>query len=394
MRRHIVADTFAAYRDDAAPASSPAPTTTTRRSPTPRRRRGRNDSALERFAIHESAEGHASIVHRASGEMMHAGIDPGARSATRSTSSNRVSSSASREPSGGAAGRVGRRHGRRAQRDGGRSAPARRCDGAGATPLHVVSFEHDVASLRLALRHARQVSAPAPSRAEPRAALRRVAVGDRARSSGRSSRATSASTSPSAADAGRASSTDPFSAKTDTRCGRSSASSACSPTCGDARHRALHLLGVDGGPDRDAGAGFVVGRGAPTGAPPETTLAHDAGGGAPMPSRGGARPPRRGVARAAGGGATPSSRATSEHRARRVDQRRVEGVGAVSAARRAFRLTAADALRATVRRGGSVPCRACPAHRVRSPSAYSSQASSSPAPQRACARRLRPDLRR
>jgi queuine tRNA-ribosyltransferase len=147
MRAHIVADTFAAWRDDQriilARGDEDNPSV-----PTPRRRRGRNESALERFRIHESPEGHASIVHRASGEMMHGGIDPTVEANALYVEQSRLVERL-REPSEAAlvvwdVGMGAAHNAMAAVRAYETAVPALE------RPLHLVSFEHDVASLRLA----------------------------------------------------------------------------------------------------------------------------------------------------------------------------------------------------------------------------------------------------
>ena len=159
-----------------APSSAGATTSIPRWWP-PRRRRRRDDAALD--ALRASAappQGHASVVHRASGEIMHGGPRSGGRGEALYVEQSRLRERL-REPTSDAAGGVGRRARRRAQRHGRRSVPARREPAELQRPVHLVSFEHDVASLRLALRNAGQLPAPALPRPGARPALRRMALG-------------------------------------------------------------------------------------------------------------------------------------------------------------------------------------------------------------------------
>ena len=94
-QRHILA-----RGDEEQPAGSPTP----RRRRTPQRERAR---ALRASASRR--QGYASVVHRASGEIMHAGLDPARRGERRSTSSSRGSPRGCAEPRADAARRVGRR---------------------------------------------------------------------------------------------------------------------------------------------------------------------------------------------------------------------------------------------------------------------------------------------
>jgi queuine tRNA-ribosyltransferase len=153
MRRHIVAGTFATYRDaqrlrlgrgdDEHPAVV-----------APRRRLPRDDEALDGFAVRRSPQGHVTVVHRASGEMMHGGLDPAAEANALYVEQSRLRERL-REPTsiplvlwdvglGAAHNAMATIHACEAAR------------GEATRPLHMISFEHDVASLRLALRHAGQ----------------------------------------------------------------------------------------------------------------------------------------------------------------------------------------------------------------------------------------------
>jgi queuine tRNA-ribosyltransferase len=121
--------------------------------PTRRRRHRRNDDALARFAIHESADGYATIAHVASGELMHGRLDPADEAEGLYVDQSRLRERL-RESSpvplviwdvG-----LGAAHNAMAVL---RAAEATAAEYTGR-PLHLVSFEHDVASLRLALRNA------------------------------------------------------------------------------------------------------------------------------------------------------------------------------------------------------------------------------------------------
>src|SRR6185436_12906200 len=75
MRRHIIADTFAPYRDAQrlrlGRGDDEHPSVVA-----PRRRHRRDEADLDGFAVRRSPQGHTTVVHRASGEMMHGGLDP------------------------------------------------------------------------------------------------------------------------------------------------------------------------------------------------------------------------------------------------------------------------------------------------------------------------------
>jgi queuine tRNA-ribosyltransferase len=151
MRAHVVADTFADFRDrqravlgrgdDDHPAV-----------PTRRRRHRRNEEALARWAVHVSDDGHATIAHVASGELMHGRLDPADEAHALYVDQSRLAARLREDTSvplvvwdvG-----LGAAHNAMAVV---RTAEA--CAAFDARPLHLVSFEHDIASLRLALRNA------------------------------------------------------------------------------------------------------------------------------------------------------------------------------------------------------------------------------------------------
>ncbi len=153
MRRHVVADTFAAYRDEQRrwlirgdDEHPPVP-------PIPRRHR-RDDRALERFTIRVSEHGYASVVDRASGEIMHAGLDPATEAQTlyveQSHLANRVQDTSSQALVVWDVG-LGAAHNA--------MAVIRCCEAAGdqaLRPIRLISFECDVSSLRLALQNPAQ----------------------------------------------------------------------------------------------------------------------------------------------------------------------------------------------------------------------------------------------
>lgn len=268
MREHIVAGTFAAFRDEQrsilARADDDYPSVAA-----PRRRRGKNESALARFRIRESPEGHTCVVHVASGEMMHGGVDPTAEANGLYVEQSRLIERL-REPSevplvvwdvG-----MGAAHNAMA---------AVRAAESASPPLgrvlHLVSFEHDIASLRLALRHALRfphLHHPAPShvlrygewRSEQAGIIWTLHEGDfRAHVS--------------AAPAPDCIYWDPFSAKTDTPMWTLECFESVFAVC---RERAAELFTYSSSTAVRAAmlaAGFVVARGDATGRRPETTIA-------------------------------------------------------------------------------------------------------------------------
>jgi queuine tRNA-ribosyltransferase len=268
MRAHVVADTFAAYRDQQrqilARADEDNPPV-----PTPRRRRGRNERDLERFRIDESRGGHASIVHQASGEMMHGGIDPAVEAnglyIEQSHLVTRLAESTSTPLVVWDVG-MGAAHNA--------MATLRACENAMpgvARPLHLVSFEHDVASLRLALRHAVKfphLHHPAPNyvlrfgewRAEVAPILWTLFEGDFRQH-------LTAAPTPDLIY------WDPFSAKTDHPMWTLECFEQVFAECGEHDTELFTYSASTVVRTAMLGAGFVVGRGAPTGRRPETTLA-------------------------------------------------------------------------------------------------------------------------
>jgi len=151
MRRQILADGFAAFRDQQRPLLARIDDEHPSLIPTPRRRRN-DDSVLERFAIRTSEHGYSSIVERASGEIMHAGLDPAAEAEALYVGQSRLAArlrETARTPLVVWDVGLGAAHNAMA---------ALQCceasDDLAQRPLHLVSFENDVAALRLALRNA------------------------------------------------------------------------------------------------------------------------------------------------------------------------------------------------------------------------------------------------
>lgn len=159
MRRHVVDGTFAAFRDEARPRLAAGDDEHPSHASKPRRRR-RDEQALERFAVRVSEHGWASIVERASGEVMHPGLDPRIEAEGLYVAQSRL---AERLRELGRAPLVVWDVGLGAAHNA--SAAVRCCEAlageattdpedAALRPLHVVSFENDVAALRLGLRSA------------------------------------------------------------------------------------------------------------------------------------------------------------------------------------------------------------------------------------------------
>jgi queuine tRNA-ribosyltransferase len=161
MRLHVIAGTFAAYRDaqrlvlGRGDDENPAVVA-------PRRQNRRDEPSLDRFAVRQSPQGHATVVHVASGEMMHGGLDPAVEANALYVEQSRLAERLREStPASLVVWDVGLGPAHNAM------ATIRACESAAAArrPLHLISFEHDVASLRLALRHAPQfphLHSPAP----------------------------------------------------------------------------------------------------------------------------------------------------------------------------------------------------------------------------------------
>jgi queuine tRNA-ribosyltransferase len=272
IRRHVVADTFAAYyreqRDPLMRGDDEYPS----RPPTVRRRR-RDPDALERFEVRESAHGYASVVHKRSGEIMHAGLDPAAEAQALYVEQSGLADRL-REPRpeplvvwdvG-----LGAAHNAMAVLE------CRDALGAGARrPLRLVSFEHDLGSLRLALRNAPRF--PHLHRAGPNDILRSgewrspesevgsevvwtLLEGD--------FRTRLAEASPPDVIF-----YDPFSARTDADMWTLECFDRVFAACGEHDTELFTYSASTSVRAALLAAGFVVGRGVPTGAKSETTLA-------------------------------------------------------------------------------------------------------------------------
>ena len=151
MRLHILAGTFAAYRDEQrerlvqVDAENPPI-----RSRPGRRRRGAE--AMARFEVRTSPEGFSSIADRPSGEIMHAGLDPSREAQDLYIGQSRLAGRLADEevdPLVVWDVGLGAAHNAMAALACGLALEGRRGRG-----LHLVSFENDAGALRLALRHA------------------------------------------------------------------------------------------------------------------------------------------------------------------------------------------------------------------------------------------------
>jgi queuine tRNA-ribosyltransferase len=266
MRRHVVADTFAAYYREQRDALMRGDDEFPSQPPTVRRVR-RDPCALERFEVRESTHGYASVVHRPSGEIMHAGLDPAAEAQALYIDQSRLADRL-REPRAeplvvwdvglGAAHNA--------------MAVLHCCDAIGMRrPLQLVSFERDLGSLRLALRNAPRF--PHLHRTGPNDILRSgewhspdspvvwtLLEGDfRAR--------LSEARTPDVIFY------DPFSAKTDPEMWTLECFDGVFAACGEHDTELFTYSASTSVRAALLAAGFIVGRGVGTGAKPETTLA-------------------------------------------------------------------------------------------------------------------------
>lgn len=150
MRDHIIAGTFAAYRDHSRPVLAGGDDQHPSVAPVPGRRR-RTSASVDRFMIRVSELGYSSIVDRPSGEIMHAGLDPAVEARTLYVEQARVAErlrEASGEPLVLWDVGLGAAHNA--------MAVLHCCEAAAEQrPVRLISFEHDLAALRLALRHPR-----------------------------------------------------------------------------------------------------------------------------------------------------------------------------------------------------------------------------------------------
>lgn len=270
MRRHILADTFVAYRDAQRPLLARGDDEHPPMAPKPRRRRG-DDGALDRFAVRVSEHGYASVVHRASGEIMHAGLDPAVEAETlyvgQSHLAARIRTAA---PTPLVIWDVGLGAAHNAM------AVLACCSSAAADmqrAVQLVSFEHDAGALRLALRHPGRfphLDSKAPNhllrfgRWRPKddeipfewtllegdflSLLTQAPVPDLIFY-------------------------DPFSAKTDTAMWQLDAFERVFAMCGEHDTELFTYSASTAARAALLGAGFLLARGVPTGTRPETTLA-------------------------------------------------------------------------------------------------------------------------
>jgi queuine tRNA-ribosyltransferase len=146
MRQHVIAGTFATYRDEQRAllvrGDDEHPPVATR----PRQRRRR---VADRFVVRVSEQGWASVADRSSGEVMHPGLEPMAEAHALYVEQSRMAERLA-EPRSDALviWDVGLGAAHNAM------AAIRCCETtAGGRPVHLVSFEHDDAALRLALRN-------------------------------------------------------------------------------------------------------------------------------------------------------------------------------------------------------------------------------------------------
>jgi queuine tRNA-ribosyltransferase len=157
MRTAILDGTFAALRDARRPQLARIDDEHPSLIPVARRRR-RGEHALERFAVRIADEGHASIVDRASGEIMHAGLDPQTEARALYVEQSHLAERLREDTHvplvvwdvG-----LGAAHNAMATITCCEASAARDAssDDAQQRPVQLVSFESDVAALRLALRN-------------------------------------------------------------------------------------------------------------------------------------------------------------------------------------------------------------------------------------------------
>jgi len=152
MRQHIVSDTFAPFRDrqrtqlgrgdDEHPPLVAAP-----------RRRRRDAESLSRFEVRESRHGYSTLVHLPSGEIMHGGLDPLGEANALYVEQSHLCERLCEES---AQPLVVWDVGLGAAYNAMAVIQAHAGVAAARRPLHLVSFEHDLAALRVSLRHAPQ----------------------------------------------------------------------------------------------------------------------------------------------------------------------------------------------------------------------------------------------
>ena len=163
MRAAILDGTFATLRDERRPLLERIDDEHPSIVPVARRRR-RGEDVLARFDVRIADEGHASIVDRASGEIMHAGLDPQTEARALYVEQSRLAErlrETTRSPLVIWDVGLGAAHNAMAaiaciESSGGVGEHATGGDASADVtqrPVHLVSFENDVASLRLALRN-------------------------------------------------------------------------------------------------------------------------------------------------------------------------------------------------------------------------------------------------
>ncbi len=268
MRRHILAGTFASFRDEQRSVlvrqDEEHPAVISR----PRRRR-QGAQAMERFEVRVAERGFACVADRRSGEVMHAGLDPTMEARALYVEQSRLADrlrESDRPPLVVWDVGLGAAHNA--------MAALACCEGLAeeaGRPLHLVSFENDAAGLRLALRHA--VRFPHLQCAAPNHLLRfGVWKSDRAACEwtlleGDFLDRLAEAPAPDCVFY------DPFSAKTDAALWTLGCFERIFAACAGAETELFTYSASTAARAAMLAAGFWVGPGAPTGSRPETTLA-------------------------------------------------------------------------------------------------------------------------
>lgn len=268
MREHVLAGTFAVFRDEQrgllARTDEEHPMLVSK----PRRRR-RGDEVMERYEIRVSENGFSSVADRTSGEIMHAGLDPTVEAEKLYVEQSRLAERLREDdPDPLVIWDVGLGAAHNAM------AALRCCEASGnleQRSVELVSFENDAAALRLALRHTSQF--PHLQRAAPNRLLRfnewrsevvpfrwTMLEGDFL-------------TRLEDAPAPHVIFYDPFSAKTDTELWTLTCFERVFAACAENDTELFTYSASTAARSSLLAAGFYVGVGAPTGTRPETTLA-------------------------------------------------------------------------------------------------------------------------